>query len=415
MVTVLDSIPGSGKTTVVYERLYKEGPEYRALFVTPYLDEIERILLEIPWFRQPEEIDGRKLEGLKELLRKGECVATTHALFLRMDDECRDLIRAVGYSELIVDEVVTPLNDILLTRRDFEAITDGDHPLLTVTADSTRRIVWTGGSDYGDLSARLLGTDRDGGYFVNLKEACDSGTVLLSTDDEKLETSPIISLLWTIKVENFTAFATTTILTFMFEASYLCAFLRMQNVGPIVYDRQLDPRQEQIRTEISRLITIYRGRYNHLNEEFDRRTSLSVNWFYRELRKPKAGAVRDLASALRGFLEYHMKVRKGSYIWTTFLSVRDFLGSKRFGDGFLPCNMRATNDYRDRDVVAYLANRFLNPNTRKLLGNPSFSDDDYALAEMIQFIFRSAVRDGNQITVFIPNQRMRQLLVNWLK
>ena len=41
-------------------------------------------------------------------------------------------------------------------------------------------------------------------------------------------------------------------------------------------------------------------------------------------------------------------------------------------------------------------------------------EDVYALSEMIQWIWRSAIRDGEEIWVYIPSNRMRALLENWL-
>ena len=33
---------------------------------------------------------------------------------------------------------------------------------------------------------------------------------------------------------------------------------------------------------------------------------------------------------------------------------------------------------------------------------------------MLQFIWRSAIRDGNQITLYIPSDRMRWIFEEWL-
>ncbi|MEA1973836.1 MAG: hypothetical protein U9N34_11170, partial [Candidatus Cloacimonadota bacterium] len=41
--------------------------------------------------------------------------------------------------------------------------------------------------------------------------------------------------------------------------------------------------------------------------------------------------------------------------------------------------------------------------------------DDYALSEMLQWIFRSGVRNGEVITIYIPSRRMRNLLEEWLE
>ena len=42
------------------------------------------------------------------------------------------------------------------------------------------------------------------------------------------------------------------------------------------------------------------------------------------------------------------------------------------------------------------------------------NEELYALSEMIQWIWRSQIRDGSPIIVFIPSERMRSLFVQWL-
>lgn len=40
--------------------------------------------------------------------------------------------------------------------------------------------------------------------------------------------------------------------------------------------------------------------------------------------------------------------------------------------------------------------------------------DQYALSALVQWIFRSAIRDGKPINLFIRSERMRGLLLDWL-
>ena len=41
-------------------------------------------------------------------------------------------------------------------------------------------------------------------------------------------------------------------------------------------------------------------------------------------------------------------------------------------------------------------------------------EDGFALSEMLQFIWRSAIRDNKEINIYIPSSRMRNLLVGWI-
>jgi hypothetical protein len=88
----------------------------------------------------------------------------------------------------------------------------------------------------------------------------------------------------------------------------------------------------------------------------------------------------------------------------------------------LPCNAKATNDYSDCTGVAYLCNRFFDVNCANFLAqkaketnNPDlkFDNDNYALSELLQFIWRSNVRMADSdkpVYVWVPNKRMCKLL-----
>ena len=104
-------------------------------------------------------------------------------------------------------------------------------------------------------------------------------------------------------------------------------------------------------------------------------------------------------------------------IWTTFKEYKEILKGKGYTKGFLSCNARATNEYRNRTSVAYTINRYLNPFIKSFfkVNNISVDENGYALSEMLQFIWRSAIRDGKEIWVYIPSIRMRELLKQWIK
>ena len=41
-------------------------------------------------------------------------------------------------------------------------------------------------------------------------------------------------------------------------------------------------------------------------------------------------------------------------------------------------------------------------------------EDVWALSELIQWLFRSAIRENKEINLYIPSSRMRSLLKEWL-
>ena len=79
--------------------------------------------------------------------------------------------------------------------------------------------------------------------------------------------------------------------------------------------------------------------------------------------------------------------------------------------------MRASNEYRERTAVAYLVNKYFNPFIKNFFTSNGIKvdEDGYAISEMLQFLWRSGIRDGKRITVYIPSSRMRNLLINWIE
>ena len=47
--------------------------------------------------------------------------------------------------------------------------------------------------------------------------------------------------------------------------------------------------------------------------------------------------------------------------------------------------------------------------------NVDVDEDGFAVSEMLQFIWRSAIREGNEIWIYIPSLRMRGLLSKWIE
>jgi hypothetical protein len=79
-------------------------------------------------------------------------------------------------------------------------------------------------------------------------------------------------------------------------------------------------------------------------------------------------------------------------------------------------NSRSTNDFREKETMAYLANRYLNPILIRYFidGGIPIKQEEWALGELLQWLWRGCIRDEKPMNVYIPNSRMRGLLMNWL-
>ena len=68
--------------------------------------------------------------------------------------------------------------------------------------------------------------------------------------------------------------------------------------------------------------------------------------------------------------------------------------------------------------VAYLCNNYPNVMLLKIVAKRqehAFDKDLWALSTMLQFIFRSRLRKGEAINLYIPSSRMRELFKSWLE
>jgi hypothetical protein len=126
--------------------------------------------------------------------------------------------------------------------------------------------------------------------------------------------------------------------------------------------------------------------------------------------------MNQIKNNLNTFFRRRMNTSAKENLWTTFSDYENVLKGKGYATGYLACNSRATNAYRHCVALAYLVNRYFNPVIKNffLQNNVRVEEDGYALSEMLQWIFRSAVRDEKEIWLYIPSKRMRDLLVEWM-
>lgn len=78
--------------------------------------------------------------------------------------------------------------------------------------------------------------------------------------------------------------------------------------------------------------------------------------------------------------------------------------------------MRAMNTFQDRIYLAYLIDVHVDPSIagwfREQGGN--IDPEKYALSQLLQWVWRSAIRTDNEISLYLPSQRMRDFFTDWL-
>lgn len=399
-INIVDAICGAGKTEAIIDLINKSDIEDKFIVVTPYLDEIERYRdrCKNKNFKQPSYSRApTKKQDLKKLIQQGENIVTTHAMFQRFDNELIEICRAADYT-LIMDEVanVVELYD-KIKKDDFQMLMNDKY--ISINEDSGI-VEWDNNRDYD-------------GDFNYIRTACNLNSLVVYGGQ---------LLVWLFPIEAFNAFRITYILTYMFNCQmqrYYYDYYNMKykywSVKGTFGNHHLveyDPTISYIKYDYKKLIHIIDN--DRLNKIGDREQDLSKAWFERNQNNI---AMNTLKNNMLTFFRRIRNDNSADNLWTTFLFIKNKLKGHGNAKCFLSCNARATNEYKDRSSVAYMVNRYMNPVVKNFFSshNIKIDEDSYALSEILQFIWRSAIRDGNEIWVYIPSIRMRTLLENWIK
>lgn len=175
------------------------------------------------------------------------------------------------------------------------------------------------------------------------------------------------------------------------------------------------------------LLQIYNGK---LNTNFSqKKNGLSVTWFNVQ-NKTNIKTIRQLKNNLNNYFRNILNAKSETILWTTFKDYKIKLRGKGYSKefkakqlkevenayGFLACNARATNKYAKCYNLAYCVNIYMHPAITQFFAQKGIKVDEdlYALSEMIQWIWRSQIRNGEKINIYIPSTRMRLLLKSWL-
>lgn len=154
---------------------------------------------------------------------------------------------------------------------------------------------------------------------------------------------------------------------------------------------------------ISRIPLIHILENEKLNHIGRNKHGLSRKWFYDDNHQQD---VIQLKKHMHNYFHNICKSKSSECLWTTYDEVAPLIADKGFKKGFASLN---NNNVMNRKYLAFACNLFY-PSGDKFL----ISENNYALSEMLQFIWRSAIRDGKEIWIYIPSIRMRNLLKQWI-
>lgn len=401
-VKIVDAIMGAGKSQSIINLINNSDDDDRFLVITSYLDEVTRYKNSCPQkrFKTPkskEESGRNKLENLKRMILNGYNIVSTHALFNRFDNALIEICRAANYT-LILDEVHEVIQPYNLNYKDFQTLMS-----YCDVREDTKQLVW-----------KESEKDYNGEKFAEEKRLVNLGALVVYNDS---------LMCWLFPVEVFNSFRNIYILTYRFDLQlqryyydyYGLAYSYLSVDGNDLNNYHLvpyDKNKKYVKYDYSNLIHFCDN--EKMLQIGDTETALSKTWYD---RNKDSIAMKTLKNNVSNFFRNICKGKTTDNIWTTFKDYETKLRGKGYSKGFLALNCRATNDYRTRTNVAYTVNRYLNPYVKQFFtsNNIDIDEDGYAMSEMLQFLWRSAIREGKEINVYIPSIRMRRLLEQWIK
>ena len=427
-IKVIDSATGSGKTSCMIDYINDLSLEQKVIYITPLLTECQRIQDYCNRdFIQPDASlgHGKKRNHFLDLIKRDENIVSTHVLFSMMDEKVIDALKEANYM-LILDEVFQvvdtyrmwqlPSFDGLaslkenLTRRNIEMLIAKN---FIKVDEKTFKVNWI---------EKEFSADR----YADIKELTDRGMLYFVRNS---------LLLWTFPHRVFLpdVFKKIYVLTYLFESQLQKHYYDYfeidyelfhieENNGKYTIIKTIDQEYDIAwRKKVKILIHILDNpKLNQLGDTYMsakglRHTALCHRWY-----KENPHEIKQIKNNIINFFQNIAHTKGDERMWTCFkadkLLFRDknlSINDKKY---WVAMNTRATNDFSHKTALAYVLNVYPNPMHSAFFEskNIKIDQDKYATSMLIQWIWRSAVRNGEEIQLYLPSERMRKLLKDFL-
>lgn len=419
-VYVIDQIMGSYKTTwaIQYMCKYLSSPDNQNhfIYVTPFLTEVDRIIKETAklgqHFYTPQNNGSGKLHSLKQLIRMNKNISSTHQLFKLYDQETVDLL-AQNHYILIMDEALDVIQPYTFKKDDKMLLMDAKW----ISVDDSSRVVWHKEDVYAEPETYTgkFTSEQEYDYcgsFEEFRSLAKKGRLyLLDNKCFIVEFSPDV----------FQAFKDVYVMTYLFEGSVMKSYFDYNHIEytkkSIDFSCPENLRLIEYRpSEVSRyrdLITLYSN--DTFKSSAPQKSTVLSKTFFNNSRN-NLDFIKQTKRNMENFYKNITKSSTSYFMWGSFIDAEKYLSSKNNKNDFVEFNCRATNQYRNKRDLCYAANvyphtyieRFLN------LKGTSLNRDLYALCVMIQWVWRSRIRDGKSIRLYIPADRMYKIFLDWI-
>jgi hypothetical protein len=402
-IIIQDYPCGSGKTSRMLEG-FKLSSKY--LVVVPYLSEVLRVLegSKGVLFKQPiaeGSSSGRKTDNLEELLISGENIVTTHKLY---------------------GSIVKMARQGLL--KDYDIIIDEVPEVCKSVASKSKYSIRHFYIDKGFVDIQgnglVLPTEKWRQYIDIVSDTLDP-RIFSYAETGCLYLLGEHMFIWAMPKELLTAGRSVTIMTYKSQGSMLLSYLQKLNCPHVV---QSDPEGENAFRKSARSLIELR--------DIPSIRRLELSYSGQERGKSRSSYYSKVSSALKNLKGRSLKTVPADEILITCKKDLWFKhgsndpapgapssfskGSKMFNANWIANTTRGTNDYSRCSTLIYLYDQHINPLIGQWLNESSRSfNDAYALTELIQWVWRSRIRNGEPIVLYLPSPRMRAIFSDWLE
>ena len=433
---IIDSPMGIGKSSTLIDliRFHNRGEDKEPLrfivFVPTIRERDNRYVPELN-MKRPETQPYNK--SILELIRNGDNIVTTHALWSTFNDETLRAFHQSNYKYVALFDEIPPLfRDVVGVGQKLDetpgSVRFGSADVKLMQQSEMIRV--KDGVIEFNPECEYAKADADYKVFNAVKNLSYSCTLYPYGNKNGFFTSIIAFA----RRELFECFRECWFFSYLTHDSMLYKYCKLRHISMEYYqivDRRI------MRNPGGRFMETYPDGIEKLvildGKPFNMESSLSKRWYSRASRDESQAGLKELKKKFRNAYQF-MKargVRSDTFMFTTFNAYKDLLRSNgRYYPTlrrFLPCNTKATNDYSNCTGVAYLCNRYFDVTCAHFLADRAkeenapeliFNDDNYALSELVQFIWRSNVRvkeSDTPVYVWVPDQRMRTLLQDFHK
>lgn len=430
-IKVVDSPTGTGKTSWAIDYINLLPEDVKVIFITPFLSEVDRIkeMCKGKNFVAPNRKNGKgsKRNHLLSLILEKKNIVSTHSLFSNADEELINAFAGANYI-LILDEAMNVIEkfDFWEDETDFqeydEDFEDKENlrTKLEIEGLQSKNIIYV---DPDTKQIKWIDDDHPWEKYQTFRNLVKRNLMFLVNKNV---------VVWTFPIDVFAegVFNEVFILTYQFDWQIQSMYYKyfdfeyskhhiekINNKFTLVETVNNEYEREWIENAKGLIKIIDVPSLNRIGNVLkglkgEAKFSLSKKWF---VHNPSL--TKMLGNNIGNFFINYTDAKANNRLWTCFVSERSkMINGNVSKKNWLALNARATNNYSNKTALAYGINRFVNPFYAHFFSNKNIiiDQDKYALSEMIQWIWRSAIRNNQPITTYIPSERMRTLLMNYL-